>query len=447
MKLGKYGYYGNVKDIKNMSFGFGRLVNNLINVNNNSYGIMITDGDNDCDSHGLKVLNSDGIILNNKNTDYLKDNKKSNEKTIYLYIGIDNRSSTPEIFRNIIGCFDFESTKIKFINLGFVTTPILSFCIKNNLTSDELYYEKFLKLEKITYRSLVVDCAFGLGGIVLKKIINLFKFNLSLINFNENKCYFINSNCGTSHVLKYHKLPNNWNNYTYGCSLNGDGSKCIFYYLNEGTLDILDGDYIGILFLYFIKKLNFEGNVNISYVYTYNTSKAVKDFVKNHNVQLELNDNSNIYNEDITINFEKNGSGNIFINNINLLKCKEFNDFCSIINSVSSDGISNLFGVLYCLGYLNLGFHEWFKLIKKKKSTYYKIKAKKIGFFVMHENDEYLIYPKKVQEDLNELMNFYKSYCIIRPYNKIYLLVYIESDLYLNVMKEKVNNLIKKYNT
>ena len=92
---------------------------------------------------------------------------------------------------------------------------------------------------------------------------------------------------------------------------------------------------------------------------------------------------------------------------------------------------------------LKIGFVEWYNFFRKIKSVTFKREIKNIGRFVFDEEDQ-LIYPKGLQRNLNELMLFYNSYCIMKLM-KDHIMIYIECDEYLNVMKDKVNNLLKQY--
>ena len=449
-----YEILDNQNIIKNKSYKIGKSIGWLVSSRKKNYGIIISNPNLDSDYNGIKIFctNSERFpidekcILRHLISSNLISFEERNFKN-YVIVGMDNRISSEEIKKKIIQGIHYINKEIKIIDFGISTTPLICFSLLNKSICDDLYYEKFIKLQKLelSYNDLVIDCAYGTGGIVLKKILSMLQLNIILINSNVNYWQKINFRCGVRHIFKYNKFPINWNSYTYGCSLNSDASQVIFYYFRE-KFNILDGDYISALYITFINSLCIDKNITINYLHTFDTNKNVISYVQNIGVNTISIRESNSYadkNSHISVFFNSNGKGYVNINFINEIKNNKLLDFLSLINSSTSDGITNIFGVLFCLSNLKIGFIEWHNFFKKRSSISYKKEINNIGRFVLNESYEF-IYPKNFQKNINELMLFYDSYCIIKPM-KDHLLVYIESDKYLNVMKDKINNLLKQY--
>ena len=150
-------------------------------------------------------------------------------------------------------------------------------------------------------------------------------------------------------------------------------------------------------------------------------------------------------NSDILLYFTNDGIVRVVIKKIELLESKKLNIFSGINNSALSDGISNIFSVLYCLNDLNFGFKDWHNLLNRHNSVSYKFKVNKIGYYVVNEEELELVRPISLQKELDILKEDYKSYCVIKPTDKSMLSIYIESEKYLNIMKKKVTELLLKY--
>ena len=229
-----YEILDNQNIIRNLSYKIGKSIGWLVSSRKRNYGIIISHPNLDSDYNGIKVFstNSDRFpidekcILRHLISSDLISFEMSNIKN-YVIIGKDNRISSEEIKMRLIKGIHYINKEIKIIDFGISTTPLISFSLLNKSICDDLYYEKFIKLRglELSYNDLVVDCAYGTGGVILKKILTLLQLNIILINFNDNYWQKINFRCGVRHILKYNKFPLNWNNYTYGCSLNSDASR------------------------------------------------------------------------------------------------------------------------------------------------------------------------------------------------------------------------------
>ena len=449
-----YEILDNQNIIRDLSYKIGKSVGWLVSSRKKNYGVMISHPNFDSDYNGIKVFSTklerfpidEKCILRHLISSNLFSFDEDNLKK-YVIIGSDNRNSSEEIKKKIIKGIHFINKEIKIIDFGISTTPLISFSLIHKSFCEDLYYEKFFKLNgmELNYNDLIVDCAYGAAGLMLKKILTMFRFNITLINSNETNWQKINFRCGVTHILKYNKFPLNWNNYTYGCSLNSDASQVIFYYFRD-KFNLLDGDYISALYMTFVRSLNLDKNLKINFLHKFNTNRNVLNYIEKLGFDtVIIKDENNFIDKEshFSIFFNSNGKGKVYSNNINEINNKKLLDFISLVNSITSDGITNIFGVLFCLSFLKIGFVEWHNFFRKIKSVTYKKEIENIGRFVTDEKGK-LIYPKGFQRNINELMLFYDSYCIIKPM-KDHVMIYIECEKYLNVMKDKVNNLLKQF--
>ena len=195
----------------------------------------------------------------------------------------------------------------------------------------------------------------------------------------------------------------------------------------------------------FVSSLNLEKNLKIFYLHKIDANRSILNFMNQIDIKTKVvKSNFSIDKEShISLLFDADGKGKVFFNNINSIKNKKLFEFASIVNSITSDGITNIFGVLFCLSHLKIGFIEWYNFFRKEKSVSYQIEIRNTSQFIINDSNK-LISPKNIQKKIDELMDFYCSFCIIIPY-KNYVNVYIESSKYLNVMKEKINELLRKY--
>lgn len=448
-----YEILDNQNIIKHISFKLGKSIGWLVHSRKKNYGIAISHPNLNSDYNGIKIFSSnlerfpvdEKCILRHLISSDLFPNKDEKNKN-YVFIGNDNRNTSNEIKYKLIKGIKSINENITIIDYEYATTPIISFSLINNSLCEDLYYEKFTNLQKlnINFNNLVIDCAYGIGGVVLKKILKYLYCNLVLLNHDEKKWHRINFRCGVSHVLKYSKFPLNWDNYTYGCSLNCDASQVIFYFFRE-KFNILDGDYIAALYMKFISSLNLEKDLKIFYLHKIDANRSILNFMNQIDIKTKVvKSNFSIDKEShISLLFDTDGKGKVFFNNIDSIKNKKLFEFASLVNSITSDGVTNIFGVLFCLSHLKIGFIEWYNFFIKEKSVSYQIEIRNTSHFIINDSNK-LISPKNIQRKIDDLMVFYSSFCIIIPY-KDYIYVYIESDKYLNVMKEKVNELLMKY--
>lgn len=459
MKYGTSGFRDYYKKIVSISYKIGEILAWFAISNNEDFGVMITASHNHYLDNGLKIINSDGNMINknyeiilekyvNNNFEIPKNKTFSNAK---IYIGHDTRNSYFEIKNEIVNGIKSISD-IKIIDFGIVTTPQHHFLTKYGLENPNFYINKYNCLFNFDFNfdNLIIDCANGVGFITLSKLNESYNLNLKLVNTNIDKSNLLNNESGSDYVINNKKLPhdNKYNKYL-GCSIDGDADRFIFYYYDE-YLKILDGDYLALLYILAVNKY-IPKNFTIGYIHTPYTNKSVIDYLSNLKIDIICTATGvkNLHEEalkyDVGIYFESNGHGTILINDKKLLSETFFKNISLLNNEVVGDGISGIFCVRYFLNCLNMSYNDWFNIIKKNDFILYKKEVKNKDIFKTNEIGNRLLEPKNIQIELDNLMDLYKCFCFIRPSGTENIIrIYIESNFNLDILKLEIDNLINK---
>ena len=462
MKYGRYGFRDNSKKIINFSYKIGKFVANKVLFENRNYGIMITGSNSLSLYNGIKIINYNGEEIDKEFKNELENFiQKDIELELVpelnspkkIYIGNDTRFSFFEIKTKLIKGIKNISSNIRIVDLNNVTSPQHHYLTKYNYESTCKYLEKFnnLKYINLNLNNLVIDCANSISHLPLDNIKKNNKLNYKLINTNIFKNELLNFNCGSNYVLKNHKEAINCqeNNQFY-CSVNGDGTRFIFYYTNNGKIKILDGDYIGFLYLLAISKiLKNNKEFTIGYLHTPLVNIAILDKIRelNPNINILCTNEKNLHkiakNYDICVYFDSSGLGNLLINNEQLLDLKEFKEINYFNNEIASDCISGIFCVFYFLKYLNLEYSEWYSLLKKNKCLTYKKNIENINIFETNSVGDRLTKPIELQYKLDELKKKYNCSCLIYPSDSDNVItIYIESNNNIINIKKQIDSFL-----
>ena len=213
---------------------------------------------------------------------------------------------------------------------------------------------------------IVVDCANGVGSIILKEILGFAgfpeKLPCTLINDSEKPDH-LNDNCGAEHVQKEQKLPSNWNHVGKKCmSFDGDADRQMYFYQGEdGKLEIIDGDkQFALIMMYIKNKLSELGVLDkLSHILVqtaYCNSKVTK-FLNDNGINNQLVKTGVKYahpvvkNYDIGANDEPNGHGAVafkidkleeVLKPINTIESQKLLALLNISNIVVGDAIANM---------------------------------------------------------------------------------------------------------
>ena len=461
MKYGTSGFRDDAKKIINISFKIGEIMAYLTTSKNEHFGIMITASHNKYIDNGVKIVDRKGnmiekdfeIILEkyiNDEFEILK--KKDCFSPKKIFIGHDTRNSYFEIQNELVKGIRSVSDNIKIVYLGYVTTPQHHFLVKYNNENPDSYINKYncISLFNMNFDDLIIDCANGVGFIALSKLNEFWDLNINLVNtkvFNHN---LLNHESGSDYVINDKLLPydDKFNN-MLGCSVDGDADRFIFYYF-DGSLKILDGDYIALLYLLAVNKY-IDKEFTIGYIHTPYTNNAIIDYIKNINSKINIictaTGVKNLHHEalkyDVSVYFESNGHGTILINNDKLLENSFFKHVTMLNNEVVGDGISGIFCVKYFMKCLNINHIEWYNKVQKNNFILYKKEVENKDIYKTNTIGDRLYEPVNLQNELDILMEKYNCFCFIRPSGTENVIrIYIESSSNIEIIKDQIDNLI-----
>jgi len=458
MKYGTSGFRDKAENIINISYKIGEVLGNLSISQNKNYGIMITASHNEFKDNGVKIVDNNGCLIKENEEkiieDYINNLIKLNKTFEFIspkniYIGNDTRSSSNIIKNKIIDGIRSISKIINIIDLGKVTTPQHHYLVYNKSINLNDYIDKYQNINKfkLDFSNLVIDCANGIGYYPLDKIKILNKLSYKLINTCTSTFNLLNHEAGTDYIISNNRLPSNFIYNKLSCSLDGDADRFIFYYYDD-KLNILDGDYIAILYVKMISKLlkKFKKKYSFGYIHTPYTNKAIINYIKssNSNISIECTATGvkNLHHKaleyDVSVYFESNGHGTLLVNNNDLRNDVDFIKIDNLNNKIVGDGISGIFCVLYFLKELKIDYKDWFNLVIKNNNILYKKNVKDRSIYKTNKNGDRLIEPKILQDKLDDIMNKYNCFTFIRPSGTENVLrIYIESnDNLYNIRKE-----------
>ena len=395
---------------------------------NNFLGIMITASHNNQEDNGIKIVDQWGSMLNSDEEDILEEvvnNKTTLEsiditKEITFYFGKDTRSSCDKIIDYIIKGAKKSNLNINYKLWGEITTPVL-----HHISSKYLYingnelnqYCNIIKNVKLSYFPYI-DCAGGVGAKVLQKLNHP---NLRLISVPENS--ILNEGCGSEFILhNENKIADAdiWKNNDirrgdYGCSLDGDGDRLIFWYIDESDkLQILDGDYQMVLWCLYLKQI---GKQVIAVTTPYCNGAAI-EYLKQQNIEVKFTPTGikNLHLEAIkheySVYFENNGHGTGHFSHNIFLKSSSQPLIC---NQLIGDGIYNIFTTFQILQELNINIMVWKKLYNKIPVKQFSIPKDKIPNIVTNKLGDKIIEPIVIQNTFDKLSNEFNGRVFARP--------------------------------
>lgn len=325
----------------------------------NKIGLMITASHNPISDNGIKIIDNNGEMLCPKYDDIITNiiNIKNNKsicknKNITIYIGYDTRPHSLLIRDKLVTlCYYWT-----IIDLGIITTPICHILVDNPIFNYVEYYGQLFETYKINTLlkpRILVDCANGVGSIIMKQFKQKLKniVDIDLINYdNFNK---VNDKCGADYIYKNGlKIDED---YDLIASLDGDADRLIL--LQKNSDQCINGDKLGAFFVNYIANLLKKYNLDydIHFIYTAYTNKRCIEYVLNCGAQIiecqtgvkYLHHEAKKY--DISVYFEPNGHGTILFSNSFIQHSKSYSEFNKLIdftNHYIGDGISLLLTII-----------------------------------------------------------------------------------------------------
>ena len=431
-----------------------------------SCGIMITASHNPINDNGVKLIDYNGEMINEKweyyadlltksdTIDELEHNiqiiVKENPPVITtscVFIGYDTRPSR-YILTN--ACKDgINLCGVEIIDLGQVTTPELQFYVHSSYNGNmfnkvDTYIVHLLqcfnnlktKSNKLTH--LHVDCANGIGGKKLQILQPLLeKHGLILHLHNTNG--ILNHLCGADYIDKHLDFPSEMEDIGEGekcCSLDGDADRIIYFTKQNDKFKILNGDNISILMALYIDELCKSINIKniipfLGIVQTNYSNGAASNYIKNNLPNFELCKtktgvkflHKKTKQFDIGIYFESNGHGTVlfnksFLNNLitdvnNNINMRLFT-ISKLMSQVTGDAIANMLFIESILS-TYISFDNWVNLYDTLPCKQMKIMKDK-SLFENDSTEQFCIRPYDLQNKLDSIMSMFPgSRCFIRP--------------------------------
>ena len=443
--------------------------------------------------------------------------KITNQRSVVLFAR-DTRESGERLANIIEGALKaFPTCEYKYYNI--VTTPCLHFLTmtsqlafeklhpKNKMEFPEesfywqfltqtyenynSFYDKYFKKgDNINYEwNLNIDCSNGIASHFNPQIQKIFKsfskFNISFINSDENNKEKLNEDCGAEYVQKEKKYPiNQPNSSIKNLSFDGDVDRIIYYvHSPNSAIKLIDGDRLIVLYAtmlnHFLSLLSqglyskFISEIKIGIITTAYANGALISYVQSKldGLNLVLAKTGVKYlhekakNFDISVYFEANGHGTIYINETTKGKFEKMNCFVessgdsqvlelmqyyiTMFNPTTGDALSSLIATESALRTLDLKAENIIGMYEELFSKNAKVGVKNKNIIIPNENETKLLEPVTVQNIIDDLVvKMNKGRCFIRPSGTedvVRIYVEGENENQVEEVMKKLVDILKEY--
>jgi phosphoacetylglucosamine mutase len=425
LSYGTSGFRYPVATMLSLSYNIGQACCVLSHQKKKPIGIMITASHNPYTDNGVKIINYDGTMLSSEDETFMIDSmfkyttyKRLVRKTT-IVIGMDTRESSESIKQLLIKGIRQIDLDPSIIDLDKVTTPQLHHGVYKVSNAkypsyDEAYFSRVCDLE---FPHVVVDCANGVGAILMQKLVeqHSMQSNIILHHTNVSEYSQLNYKCGSDFIQKYGDASFCLMDHVLHASLDGDADRIICYYNVNDSFYLLDGDYISALFAYYFYKCINTTGLRVGVIHTNYANSNFISYIHSlgFHTKCSATGVKHLYRAakeyDIGIFFESNGHGSVLFKNPHIDP-----DLSSILNPFIGDGITDLFAILYVLQELDISPKQWYGLFEKLPAQTYKMVVKNKDIFKTNQDQSRLISPLDLQFQLDDIM---KSGCrvFIRP--------------------------------
>lgn len=366
---------------------------------------------------------------------------------VYAY---DTRPSGPGLIKALEASLSAFGDRVKIVNLGITTTPVLHYVVK--ATNDrsatygkptiEGYYEKLAAALKTLIGNraplapLYVDCANGVGAVALeefgKYVENIMTFKA--LNTDTKSKGALNYQCGADFVKTKQQLPPSVAEPgvlaqpdTRGASFDGDADRIVYYYLRDGkTFRLLDGDKIAVLAALFIedlvKRARLQDAIKVGVVQTAYANGSSTKFIKERNIPVtctatgvkHLHHAALKY--DVGVYFEANGHGTVLFSAAALetlhkakpsspeedKATKNLLALSELINQAVGDALSDLLLVEVILAHRAWGAAEWDAGYEDLPNRLVKVEVPDRTIFLTTDAERKLTSPLGLQKLIDE---------------------------------------------
>lgn len=458
-------------------------------------GLMVTASHNPVADNGLKAVDPDGGMLDQSWEKYATELVNCKEEEVptqferiaksvgivaddvndkaTVFIGRDTRPHSEHLCK--IAIQGIESIGATVIDIGIVTTPQLHHCVRSqnipeekSLASVDGYYKKLTQayLTLISQASsesiadpFVVDGAYGVGGpkfIDLLKAVNTKKKEVNCqevrnsptgeANKAEEEASKLNNGVGAEHVQKKLKFPENTvklpsENGLRFTSFDGDADRIVYFRsINEGELNLFDGDKIACLLTMFIQKQfeqlpdELKAGVKFGCVQTAYANGASAKYINNVlKVEAPLTKTGVKYlhhkavEYDIGVYFEANGHGTVLfkqplIKKIKIaigngalktekeeLAAKNILALEQLINQATGDAMADCLCVEAILLVENMSMNDWDNIYKDLPSRQLKCQVEDRNIIKTIPDETRVLEPKTLQDAIDTAVAKYEN--------------------------------------
>lgn len=409
LQYGTSGFRNKAESLFHITFRIGILATLRSRVIKSIVGVMITASHNPEADNGLKLIETDGSMLdqswesiatklaNLRDADLrsyidelIKEFNINLEDNAKVYVARDTRKSSLPLSEALLAGIRVSGGEA--VNFNLLTTPQLHYivcCANGNgqygEPNEEGYYKKlsgaFLKLTEHSKEKLflVVDCANGVGASKMQSMAPYIseKITFNLVNTGNG---ILNFRCGADFVKVNQTQPESVDlkvGQRYA-SFDGDADRVVYFYKNskDNKFHLMDGDKISVLAAKFLthhlKKA--ELDIKITVVQTAYANGASTKHMKSI---LKLTTDcvptgvKHLHHRakqaEIGIYFEANGHGTILFSEETqkrIANCKNESaqvllHFVDLVNQTVGDAISDMLIVEAILSNLEMTIEKW----------------------------------------------------------------------------------------
>jgi len=200
-------------------------------------------------------------------------------KSAVVHLGRDTRPTGIEMTAACKAAL--EAVGAQVIDYGIVTTPQLHVTVEASADKGADYLSTTVEAFKILYRpsspqsipEVLVDCSNGVGSLRMKDFAERLQgvLKLTAVNTDVEIPTILNEKCGADFVQKELKWPTGMQARDSTCchqvSIDGDADRVVFmvpHSSSPGSLALLDGDRILVLFASYIRSLLDKAGLSLS---------------------------------------------------------------------------------------------------------------------------------------------------------------------------------------